>query len=65
MNKVVAGTTARTKNTRRLLKSVLPCTLFNDKFFWQKTCYCIEPRPSLGVLIRRGLLTVAARMPLV
>ena len=45
-----AGTTERTKNTHRLLKSVLPCTLFNDKFFWQKTCYCIEPRPSLGVL---------------
>ena len=36
MNKVVAGTTARTKNTRRLLKSVLPCTLFNDKFFLAK-----------------------------
>ena len=40
------------KLTAGLLKGVLPYTLFNDKFFLRKTCCCMEPPPSMAVLIR-------------
>ena len=33
-----------------LLSNVHPCTLLNDKFFYRKTCSCLEPRTSLSVL---------------
>ena len=29
-----------------LLSNVHPCTLLNDKFFYRKTCSCLEPRTS-------------------
>ena len=32
-----------------LLSSVRPCTLLNDKFFYRKTYYCLEPPPSVAV----------------
>ena len=46
------------------VNNIRPCTLFTYTFAMQ-TCYCIEPPPSVAVLIRRGLFAVAARMPLV
>ena len=45
------------------VNNVRPCTLFTDTFAMQ-TCYCIEPPPSVAVLIRRGLFAAAAWMPL-
>ena len=46
------------------VNNIRPCTLFTYTFAMQ-TCYCIEPPPSVAVLIRRGLFAVAAWTPLV
>ena len=39
------------------VNNIRPCTLFTYTFAMQ-TCYCIEPPPSVAVLIRRGLFFV-------
>ena len=51
------------KLTAGTVQNVLPCT-FCTYVFAEQTRYCVEPPPSVAVLIRRGF-SVAARMPLV
>ena len=62
----IGGIDARSaqKTPAGTVNNIRPCTLFTYTFAMQ-TCYCIEPPPSVAVLIRRGLFAVAAWTPLV
>ena len=55
----IGGIDARSvqKTPAGTVNNIRPCTLFTYTFAMQ-TCYCIEPPPSVAVLIRRGLFFV-------